>query len=64
MINPDELEPPRPALKPLDLEQMSVSELKDYIASLEAEIARVRATIAKKESHKSGIESLFGPPKD
>jgi uncharacterized small protein (DUF1192 family) len=63
MLNPDDLDPPRPALKPLDLQQMSVFELKDYIAALEAEIARARATIGKKEAHKSGIESLFGAPK-
>lgn len=62
MINPDELEP-RPVLKPLDLQQMSVGELKTYIVSLEAEIARAEAMIAKKDAHKSGIESLFGPPK-
>jgi len=60
MINPDELEPPRKSLKPLDLQQMSIGELKDYIASLETEIARAEDMIAKKETHKSGIEALFG----
>lgn len=59
MINPDELDPPRPTLKPLDLQQMSIGELKDYIASLEAEIKRARDMIVKKEAHKSGIEGLF-----
>jgi uncharacterized small protein (DUF1192 family) len=63
MLNPDDLDPPRPVLKPLDLQPMSVEELKHYIASLEAEIARAEAAIAKKEAHKSGIESLFGKPK-
>jgi uncharacterized small protein (DUF1192 family) len=63
MINPDELEPARPTLKPLDLQQMSVGELKEYIAALAAEIKRAREMIAKKEAHKSGIESLFGAPK-
>jgi uncharacterized small protein (DUF1192 family) len=62
-MNPDDLDPPRPVLKPLDLQPMSVAELKDYIASLEAEIERACGMIAKKEAHKSGIESLFGPPK-
>ncbi|HUY69276.1 MAG TPA: DUF1192 domain-containing protein [Alphaproteobacteria bacterium] len=60
MLNPDDLDPPRPTLKPLDLQQMSVGELKDYIAALESEIARAREMIGKKEAHKSGIESLFG----
>jgi len=59
MINPDELEPPRPTLKPLDMQQMSIGELKDYIAALEAEIKRARDMITKKEAHKSGIENLF-----
>jgi uncharacterized small protein (DUF1192 family) len=62
MINPDDLDPPRPLPKPTDLQQMSVSELRDCIVALEAEIARVRAMIAKKEAHKSGIESLFNAP--
>jgi uncharacterized small protein (DUF1192 family) len=64
MINPDDLDPPRPTLKPLDMQPMSVGELKDYIAALEAEIGRAEKMIAKKQAHKSGIESLFGPPKD
>jgi uncharacterized small protein (DUF1192 family) len=62
-MNPDDLDPPRSTLKPLDLQQMSVGELKDYIAALEAENKRAREMIAKKEAHKSGIESLFGAPK-
>jgi uncharacterized small protein (DUF1192 family) len=63
MLNPDDLDPPRPTLKPLDLQPMSVAELKDYITSLESEIARAEGAIAKKEAHKSGIEGLFGPQK-
>jgi uncharacterized small protein (DUF1192 family) len=55
----EELEPRRkPAqLKPLD--PMSVGELEDYIADLEAEIVRARAAIAAKQSHRAGIEGLF-----
>jgi|GEM_PF-1166162 len=64
MINPDELEPARPVLKPLDMQQMSIGELKDYILSLENEISRARDMISKKEAHKSGIEELFNIPKD
>lgn len=63
MANLDELDPPRPTLKPLDLQQMSVGELKEYITALESEIKRASDMIAKKEAHKSGIESLFGSPK-
>ncbi len=64
MINPDDLDPPRPVLKVLDMQPMSVGELKDYIASLESEIARAEQMIAKKQAHKSGIEGLFGTPKE
>lgn len=64
MINPDELEPARPVLKPVDLQQMSVAELKDYIAALDAEIARTEQMIAKKNAHKSGVEALFGGSKE
>ena len=59
MINPDELEPMRPILKPVDMQQMSIGELRDYIVTLEAEIKRAETSIAKKEAHKSGIEGLF-----
>ncbi|MDE2028975.1 MAG: DUF1192 domain-containing protein [Alphaproteobacteria bacterium] len=60
MINPDELEPSKPAAKPRDLQPMSVEELNEYIAMLEAEIARAEAAIAQKNAHKQGIEALFG----
>lgn len=62
-MNPDELEPARPILKPVDLQQMGIDELNDYIATLEAEIARAEAMIAKKNAHKSGVEALFGTSK-
>jgi uncharacterized small protein (DUF1192 family) len=62
-MNLDELDPPRPVLKPLDMQPMSVGELKDYILSLEAEIERAQGMIKKKEAHKSGVDSLFGGPK-
>jgi uncharacterized small protein (DUF1192 family) len=60
MINPDDLDLPRPATKLRDLQPMSVEELTDYIASLEIEIARAEAMIAQKQAHKSGVEALFG----
>lgn len=62
MINPDDLDPARPRLKPLDLQPMSILELQDYIAALESEIIRAQDMIGKKEAHKSGIEALFGSP--
>lgn len=59
MINPDDLDPPRPVLRPLDLQTMSIGDLKTYIAALEAEIDRTQAMIEKKEAHKNGADSLF-----
>lgn len=59
MINPDDLDPPRPVAKPMDLQGLSIGELEDYIASLEAEIKRAQAMIAQKESIRSGAEGLF-----
>ena len=50
-------QPQKPDLK--NLEVMSVEALEDYIVELEAEIARVRAEIGKKQSAKSTAESVF-----
>lgn len=60
MLNPDDLDPPKPKEKRRDLQPMSVEELEDYIASLQAEIARADETIARKKAHHDGIEALFG----
>ncbi len=61
-LDTDDLEPrPVPAAKapPKDLGVLSVAELNDYIAGLEAEIERARAAIAAKQAHRSAAESLF-----
>ncbi len=58
-IDPEELEPKKQKPKPRDLEGLGVAELQDYIADLEAEIARARAAIAKKQDHRSGAEAFF-----
>lgn len=42
-----------------DLDPMSIEELNDYIAEMQEEIERVRAEIAKKESHRADVDSLF-----
>ena len=42
-----------------DLDPMSIEELQEYIAEMHEEIERVRAEIAKKEAHRSGVEALF-----
>lgn len=42
-----------------NLDPMSIEELHEYIAEMQEEIERVRAEIAKKEDHRSGVEALF-----
>ena len=60
-IHSDEFDLPRSVgAKPPDLAAMGVEELRSYIVSLEAEIARAEAMIAKKEAHKRGVDALFG----
>ncbi len=55
----DDLDPKtkKPMLKPLD--NMSVPELKQYLADLHAEIARVEQHLGKKEAYKSAADSFF-----
>ena len=55
----DEPEPRRKPAQLKPLEPMSVGELEEYIASLEAEIARAKAAIAAKQSHRAGLDGLF-----
>lgn len=61
-IDADDLEPrkAKPALK--ELSALGVAELKEYIAGLEAEIARAKAAIAAKEAQKSAAEAFFKKP--
>ena len=61
-MNLDDLEPRKAKPAPKDLGVMSVAELNEYIAGLEAEIARARAAIDAKQSHKNAAEALFKRP--
>lgn len=56
----DDSAPAKSAARLRDLDGMSIEELEDYIAELEAEIARVRADIDRKTRHRAGVEGLFG----
>jgi uncharacterized small protein (DUF1192 family) len=55
----DDLEPRIKPQAKKDLSPLSVEELRNYIAELEAEIERVKANIAAKENHRLGAESFF-----
>lgn len=46
--------------KKLDLERLSVEDLKERIETLKAEILACEAELDKKQSHKSAADALFG----
>jgi len=58
-MDADDLEPRKKKPQPNDLESMSIEALMDYVAELEAEIARARLMIAGKQSARSAADSVF-----
>jgi len=55
----EDLEPRNKVKKPKPLDDMSVGDLKDYVAALQAEIVRVEAAIKAKQAHLEAMNSLF-----
>ncbi len=55
----DDLDPRVLVEIPETLQGMSIEEIGDYIAELEAGIARAQEVIAEKRKHLSGAEGLF-----
>ncbi len=55
----DDLRPQKAPAKLRNLDDLSIEDLEEYIAELEAEISRVRQDIAKKNRHREGVEGLF-----
>ena len=49
-------------LEKLVLDTLGVEELRDYIAELREEIARVEADIGRKQSHRSAADAFFRKP--
>jgi uncharacterized small protein (DUF1192 family) len=58
----DEPTRPTPHLSKPVLDSLGVSELREYVAELQAEIARVDQAIARKHDHRTAAESVFGNP--
>ena len=58
-MDPEELEPRKAIAKPVDLDNLGVEELRDYLADLEAEAERVRAKIASKTDYRGTADSFF-----
>ncbi len=59
MMEEDDLAPRAQKPEPKKLELMSIEALNEYIAELEAEIARARETIAEKEAARTGADAVF-----
>jgi len=58
-MDDEELLPGKKPVPPKDLTLLGIVELEEYIAGLEAEIARAQAEIAEKRKHRGGAEALF-----
>ncbi|MFC7333352.1 DUF1192 domain-containing protein [Rhodocista pekingensis] len=58
-MEPEDFEPRNRPAKPKDLSTLSVGDLEEYIAGLEAEIARARATIQAKQAVTAAAEAFF-----
>jgi uncharacterized small protein (DUF1192 family) len=58
----DDSEPAKKKPAPKNLDPMSVDDLREYIAELEAEIERARAQIAKKETQRLAAGAFFKTP--
>jgi uncharacterized small protein (DUF1192 family) len=52
----------RSRLEKLVLDTLGIEELRDYIAELQAEIARVEADIERKQGHRSAADAFFRRP--
>ena len=53
------LHTPDQGFVPRNIDTLSVEELTEYIAKMEAEIARVREMVVAKKKVREGAESLF-----
>lgn len=59
MIGEEEEKPKPKGIQPLELDELSIEALGEYIEELEAEIARVREKIAGKQDARGAAESFF-----
>ena len=55
----DDLDSRNAKKKPLNLDDMNIEDLKEYVAVMKAEIERVEAKIKAKQSHASAAASFF-----
>ena len=62
LIDEDELPRKRPRLERPLLDTWGVQELNEYIADLQAEIARAETEISRKQNHRSAADAFFRKP--
>jgi len=55
----DDLDPRNARKKPLNLDDMNIGDLEEYVAAMKAEIDRVEAKIKAKQSHAAAAASFF-----
>ena len=55
----DDLDPRNAKKKPLNLDEMNIGDLQEYVTVLKAELERVEAKIKSKQGHASAAASLF-----
>ena len=55
----DDLDPQHKKPKPKNLDDMNIEDLKEYVAVLKAEIARVEEKMKAKQSHAAAAASFF-----
>jgi uncharacterized small protein (DUF1192 family) len=55
----DDLDPRQKKTQPKNLDAMNVEDLKEYVAALKAELARVEEKIKAKQSHAAAAATLF-----
>jgi len=58
-MDTDELDPIKKKPVQKDLSRMSIGDLKEYIDTLKAEIARAESAIANKDKARKGADSFF-----
>jgi uncharacterized small protein (DUF1192 family) len=58
-MDTDDLDPIKKKPQPKDLSRMSIGDLKEYIADLQAEISRAETAIAHKDKARAGAASFF-----
>jgi uncharacterized small protein (DUF1192 family) len=55
----DDLDPRARPSGPKPLDRMSVGDLEEYVAALEAEIERAKKAIAARKGHRSAADAVF-----